>query len=312
VLGSALAATLCAVPAFAQGRAGGATDLQPIDLTPLRLPTKDQEFSTMQNLRTTVLYKLPAKMFLNASVENSLRLETNAFQTRHNQRADMIYRVLPDATVGYAFTPTTRVAANYFMFHDLYADYGSQLSRTVHSVGLRGDKDWRINPRTVVTTSLMGRELFISRQPDLFDILPSVALSRRVGDRAVMYGSVLGQIRFRDFLGGRFQEGDQFYSLGSVYRGQKWVGSADATWIDNFGNGNLRFGPNSNHLMVLTLEGGRRLSQTIPVIAFVRAQPIFNIGAANQGFAGFNMRLFGGIRVEVSKPALFPMQLQSK
>lgn len=266
----------------------------------------------MQGLRTTVLYKLPAKMFVNASVENSLRLETNAFQTRHNQRADMIYRVLPDVTVGYAFNPTTRVAANYFMFHDLYADYGSQLSRTVHSVGLRADKDFRISPRTVFTTSIMNRELFITRQPSLNDILPSVALSHRVGERGAVYGSVLGQIRFRDFLGGRFQEGDQFYSIGSIYRGNKWIGALDATWIDNFGNGNLRFGPNSNHLMVLTAEGGRRLSQTIPIIAFVRAQPIFNIGASNQGFAGFNFRLFGGIRVEVSKPALFPMQLQSK
>jgi hypothetical protein len=310
-LGIALSQSLCSPSAFAQNR-GGATDLQPIDLTPLRLPTKDNEFSTMQNLRINTLYKLPAKMFVNVNVENSLRLETNAFQTRHSQRADMVYRVLPDVTLGYSLTPKMRVSANYFYFHDLYADHGASLSRNVHSVGLRADKDWTITPNTIVTTSVQDRELFITRNPALNDILPSVAVSHRVGDNAVIYSSVLGQLRFRDFMGGRFQEGDQFYSMGGVYRKDRWLGSADATLIDNFGKGKLRFGPDSNHIIVLTMEGGRRLTQTIPLIAFVRAQPIFNIGAANQGFAGFNMRLFGGLRLELSKPSLFPRDLKSK
>lgn len=288
-----------------------AADVQPIDLTPVRLPEKDNEFSTMQTFRTNALYKLPAKVFFNASVENSLRLETNVFQTQHNNQADMVYRVLPDVTLGYAFNKTTRVAANYFMFHDLYADHGSSLSRTVHSVGMRADKDFYINPRTIFTASVMNRNLFISRIPTVNDTLPSVSITRRVGENAAVYGSVLGQIRMRDFLGGRFQEGDQFYSMGAVYRDTKWVASADATLIDNFGVGRLRFGPNSNHLIVLTMEGGRRLSQKIPITAFVRAQPIFNIGQEKRaGFAGFNFRLFGGLRMEVSKPALFPEKLK--
>jgi hypothetical protein len=311
-LGIALSLALCSPSAFAQQNVGGSRDLQPIDLTPPRLPVKDNEFSTMQNMRINALYKLPAKMFFNANVENSLRLETNAFQTRHNQRADMVYRVLPNTTLGYSFDQKTRVSANYFYFHDLYADHGSSLSRNVHSISLRGDRDFYLNPTTVLTTSIQNRELFITKNPALNDILPSVALSHRVGDNTVLYGSVLGQIRMRDFLGGRFQEGDQFYSLGSVYSNNKWIASADATLIDNFGKGKLRFGPDSNHIIVLTMEGGRRLSQTIPVVAFVRAQPIFNIGAANAGFAGFNMRLFGGLRFEVSKPSLFPRDLKSK
>lgn len=293
-------------------RAGGATDLQPIDLTPVRLPERDNEFSTMQNLRINALYKLPARMYINGVVENSLRLETNAFQTTSHNQADMVYRVLPDMTVGYAFTPRTRVAANYFYFHDLYADHGASLSRNVHSVGMRADHDFQINPRTIITTSVMDRNLFISRYPVVNDILPSVSVTRRVGENAIVYSSVLGQIRFRDFIGGRFQEGDQFYSLGTVYRDNKWIGSADFTLIDNFGNGNLRLGPDSNHIIVLTMEGGRRVSQTIPLVAFIRAQPIFNIGSTQQGFSGFNMRLFGGLRLEVSKPALFPRDLKSK
>lgn len=311
LLGAALCSILCSSPAAAQ-RSGGATDLQPIDLTPVRLPVRDNEFSTMQNLRINALYKLPARMYINGVVENSLRLETNAFQTTSHNQADMVYRVLPDITVGYAFTPRTRVAANYFYFHDLYADHGASLSRNVHSVGMRADHDFQINPRTIITTSVMDRNLFISRYPVVNDILPSVSVSRRVGENAIVYSSVLGQIRFRDFIGGRFQEGDQFYSLGTVYRDNKWLGSADFTLIDNFGDGNLRLGPNSNHIIVLTMEGGRRVSQTIPLVAFIRAQPIFNIGSSQQGFSGFNMRLFGGLRLEVSKPALFPRDLKSK
>jgi hypothetical protein len=311
LLGASLSLSLCSLPSFAQ-RSGGGTDLQPIDLTPLRLPERDNEFSTMQNMRINALYKLPAKMFINAYVENSLRLETNAFQTRHNQQADMVYRVLPDITMGYSFTPKTRVAANYFYFHDLYADHGASLSRNIHSVGLRADHDFQISPNTIITTGVMDRNLFISRYPIVNDILPSVSVSRRVSDNAFLYSSVLGQIRMRDFLGGRFQEGDQFYSMGAVYRDNKWIASADATLIDNFGKGNLRLGPDSNHIIVLTMEGGRRLSQTVPLVAFVRAQPIFNIGSSQQGYAGFNMRLFGGLRMEVSKPALFPRDLKSK
>jgi hypothetical protein len=275
------------------------------------MPERDNEFSTMQQMRINALYKLPAKMYINANVENSLRLETNAFQTTSHNQADMIYRVLPDTTIGYAFTPQSRVSANYFYFHDLYADHGHSLSRNVHSVGMRAEHDFQINPTTIVTTSIMDRELFITRFPALNDILPSVSLSHRVADNAVVYSSVLGQLRFRDFIGGKFQEGDQFYSLGSIYRGKRWIGSADATLIDNFGNGNLRFGPNSNHIIVLTMEGGRRLTQTVPLVAFVRAQPIFNIGSSQQGFAGFNMRLFGGLRLELSKPALFPRDLKN-
>jgi hypothetical protein len=290
----------------------GGADLQPIDLTPVRLPERGRAFGTLQNFRTGALYYLPAKMFVNINVENSLRLETNVFQTQKHPSTTGVYRIVPDVTIGYAPNRTTRVSANYFMFNDTYITHAASLDRTVQSVGFTGAKDFYLNPLTVLTTSVMARELFITKSKNLSDILPSISLVRRVGTYGAVYSSVLGQIRWQDIIGSKFMEGDQFYSVGAVYRRPRWSVLADTTLIDNFGKGNLRGGPNSNHLIVMTMEANRRLSSRVPLVAFVRAQPIFNMGQEKrQGFAGFNFRLFGGLRLELSKPAIFPVKLRA-
>ena len=283
---------------------------QPFDLTPVKLPERGAAFAPMQNFKTSALYHLPARMYLNATVENTLRLETNVLQTHKRYHSDMIYRVLPNVTMGYAFTKTTRVAANYFMFRDQYMANNHLLSRTIHSVGFRADHDFLLTPRTTLTTSLMARELFITRAEELNDIIPSVTVVHRVGNAGIVYGSVLGQLRWTDVLG-KFQEGDQFYSVGGVYRTPKWTFIADTTLVDNFGNRNLRGGAQSNHVIVTTLEAGRKISSRLPLTAFVRAEPIFNIGNNKRvGFSGVNFRIFGGIRAEISKPAIFPVRLR--
>jgi hypothetical protein len=62
----------------------------------------------------------------------------------------------------------------------------------------------------------------------------------------------------------------------------------------------------------MSMEAARKVSSRLPVVAFVRAQPIFNIGQQYRtGYSNFNFRLFGGIRAEVSKPAIFPVKLHS-
>jgi hypothetical protein len=301
--------------------------IQPIDLTPVRLPERGGAFSTMQNLRTGVLYALPAKMFFNLNVENSLRLETNVFQTTNNQKTTGVYRVLPDVTVGYAPTKKTRLSAGYFFFRDTYIDHAHSLDRNVNSVQVRADRDFYLSPTTVLTTSLVGRELFVTQMLPVSDIQPVASLVKRVGTYGAAYGQVLGQFRFHDVLK-EYQEFDQFYSAGYIYRKPKWALLSDVTLIDEFGKGDLRGGgtpqiispsgipgvafPSSNHLIVLTLEANRRISSRVPLVAFVRAQPIFNFGQqTRQGFAGVDFRLFGGLRLEISKPAIFPVKLRS-
>jgi len=288
---------------------------QQFDLTPIKIPERGAAFSTMDSYKARMLYKLPARMFFSGTCENSLRLETNVFQTSSNPQADAVYRVLPNLTVGYAVTRRTRVSSNFFFFRDQYASRDSQLSRNIYSVGLRADHDFTINEKTTLTTGLFCRELFFnlnnSGTPPLADIIPSAVMVRRVGQHGAAYASVMGQVRFQKMLD-RFQEFDQFYSVGYIHRRSPWVMTADCTFLTNFGNSNLR-GGNNNQTFVLTGEVARQLHRNIPIAAFVRAEPIFNMGAnSSNGLAGFNFRLYGGLRAEVSKPAIFPTKLASK
>ncbi len=282
-----------------------------LDLAPVKLPERTSANFQTNQFQTGLLYKLPARMFFLSSTENSLRCETNVLQTLHRNRADMIYRCLPNVTVGYALTKTTRVAANYFYLRDQYTRNSHFLSRNIHSIGFQINQDIPISPKTNVTLGFMGRQLLLSRFQPLSDLLPSVQVTRRVGSRGVIYGGVLGQIRFRNTLG-KFQEGDQFYNVGGIYRTPRWQFLWDNTFITNFGNRKLRFGPN-NQNMIMTLQADYRVSPKLPLIAFVRAEPIFNIGA-NQaiGFAGFNFRIFGGLRVDLSKAPVFPVTTAKK
>ncbi len=284
---------------------------QPIDLTPVPLPKSTPASESMRLFNTTALYYLPPKLFFNLYTENSLRYENNVFQTRSHALGDMIYRVYPDMTLGYALNRKTRISANYFMYRDNYGWHAHSLDRTVHSLSLRADRDFYLSPTTVLTTSVSGRQLFITRARDLSDIMPQATVVHRVGAYGAVYGSVIGQLRFQHTLG-RWQEGDQFYSIGAIYKKPMWRALADFTWIDLFGDPRQRFGVQSNHQAVITLEAGRRVSQVIPLVAFLRVQPIFNVGEEKKaGFAPFDLRLFTGVRLELAKPAIFPVKLRS-
>ena len=295
----------------AENSAGrGADPPQQFDLTPVRLPERGSAFGPMQNFKTSALYHLPAKMFVDASCENTLRFESNVLQRTQNVRSDAVYRVFPNVTAGYAFTRKTRISTNFFYFRDEYFN-NSRISRNIASLGIQGAHDFQITPRTTFTSSLFARELFITHSHSLVDIIPGGTVFHRVGRSGGVYASVLGQLRWANFLK-RWQEGDQFYSFGALYRTPKWTFVWDNTLIDNFGAPGLRGGVATNHQIIMSMEAARKVSSKVPVVAFVRAQPIFNIGQDNrQGFSGFNLRLFGGFRTEISKPAIFPVKLRS-
>lgn len=290
----------------------GDQDIQPIDLTPVKLPERGGAFNTFDAYKAGLLYRLPARVFFNATCENSLRLETNVFQTDSHGSADMVYRVLPNVTVGYALTKRTRVSSNFFFFRDQYTRKATQLGRNIYSVGFRADHDIPIGEKTNVTASFFARELFFNvhraTPTPLCDLIPQLVIVRRVGTGGAIYGSVLGQIRFTNMLD-RFQEGDQFYSVGGVWRKRPWIFTADTTFITNFGNSFLRGAPN-NQVMILTLEAGRRIHPKVPLTAFCRVEPIFNMTSNTAGTAGFNFRVFGGLRAEMAKPAIFPVKLK--
>ncbi len=283
----------------------GSSDTMPVDLTPVQLPSRT---SALESAKEDALFHLPAQMFFSGTMENSIRLETNVFQTLHHQRQDMVYRVLPNVTLGYALTRKTRISANYFFLRDTYADHGHALSRNIQNVGFEIDHDFTLTNKTTLTTGFFARELFLTHSRPLNDLLPSATLVHRVSPASIVYGSVTGQLRWVDVLG-EWQEGDQFYAIGTVYRKNLWSFSTNATLVDNFGKRRLRGGAN-NQIIILTTELDRQLSRKLPVVAFIEAQPIFNMGAnESPGFAGFNFRLYGGLRISVAKPALFPVKV---
>lgn len=280
-------------------------DELPIDLSPVDLPERSAGLSSLQ---TSALYKLPGRMFFDANVENSGRLDTNVFATLNRNRADYVYRILPNVTLGYAFTPKTRISTNYFYLRDNYSLNAHALDRSIHSIGFALNHDFTLNPSTTVTTGFMARQLLITRSPALSDFLPSVVAVKRMSPKSYLYSSATGQFRFRDTVR-EYQEVDQFYSFGGIRRDQKWTFLADTTFVSNLGKVRLRQGHN-NQMFILTMEADRPIVRGLPVVAFVRAQPIFNIGAnASPGYAGFEFRLFGGIRLDLSKPAVFPVKL---
>ncbi len=175
-------------------------DTQQFDLTPIKIPERGAAFSNFDSYKARMLYRLPARMFFSGTCENSLRLETNVFQTSRNPQADLVYRVLPNLTVGYALNRKTRLSSNFFFFRDQYASKDNILSRNIYSVGLRADRDFTINDKTTMTAGLFCRELFFnlsSSSPPLSDIIPSAVVVRRIGTHGAAYGSVMGQVRFQ-------------------------------------------------------------------------------------------------------------------
>lgn len=288
-------------------------DTQPIDLTPVNLPRRAPSFDRFDRFNSSMLYHLPAKMFFSAVVDNSVRLETNVFQTNSRSSSDLVYRVLPNITVGYALDKKTRVSWNYFLLRDQYTKFNNPLSRDFHSTGWRIDRDFRLPKDYNLSVGFFGRALFANldylNETFFNDLIPSVTITKRVSPRAIAYGSCLGQIRFREMLH-EYQEFDQFYSGGIVYRKRNWQVLADGTLVSNFGKPRLRGGKN-NQIIILTQEIARKVHHRVPIQLFVRGQEIFNMGAPQSpGFAGFNYRIFGGFRVTVAKPPIFPIKLK--
>lgn len=295
---------------------GNTGDTRDFDLTPVSLPRRNPTFNRMEGFQGSFVHALPPKLFFSAFVDNSLRLETNVYQTKNHYRQDMIYRVLPNTVLGWALTRKTRVSANYFFLRDQYTKYANPLDRNFHSVGGQIDHDFYTSNKWQVTGSFFARALFTT--PDEFssqffnDLLPSVSVLRYAGMNTRIYGTVMGQIRFREVLS-RFQEGDQFYSIGAIHNKNRWQFLGDFTLNNNFGNSNLRQGHN-NQVIILTEEVAYRLPKMpLPIEPYIRCQQIFNMGAnSSPGYAGINTRVFGGIRAWVAKPVIYPVKLAEK
>lgn len=222
-------------------------------------------------------------------------------------REDRIFRVLPNITAGFQLTPRLRVFGNYFMIRDsLWSN--TKLNTTIQSVAYGIQKDIPLGPKANLQLEMQARSLFQPHQEPLFDFLPSATVSYIATARTVFFANALAQLRGKFYMQAPTREIDPFYTWGMLHQRGGWSFSASTTFVQNFrepfaSNASI---PINNYSFISDFEVARRLFRQLPGMqAFIRAEPIWNMKSGNTfGLAGTDFRLYYGIRMAVSKPAL--------
>jgi hypothetical protein len=237
----------------------------------------------------------------------SLRWEQTSQQLAIVNREDRIFRVLPNVTAGFAITPRTRVFANYFMIRDSLWD-NTRLNTTIQSLAYGVQKDIPIGQRANLQLEMQARSLFQAHQEPLFDFLPGITFSMVATPRTVLFVNALAQMRGKFYMQAPTRELDPFYTWGALHQRGGWSFSASTTFVQNFrepfaSNASI---PINNYSFISDFEVARRLFRQLPGLqAFIRAEPIWNMEAHNRfGLSGTDFRLYTGIRMSLTKPAL--------
>jgi hypothetical protein len=283
---------------------------------------------------------------MNFSVENSLRYESNPYQNppassliynffqttplskitlpaiqalntnvRNSRAHDGVFRTAPNITMGWCLTPNTRVYSNYFMFRDTFMQY-FPLDTTVQSVGGGIQHDVHIGRRGNLQFDLQARELFQSRQIPVFDYIPAITYSHAFSPSTVGYVSTLLQLRGRNPFVAPTREIDPFYNFGFFTQYKGWTFSNNNTFVQNFrqpfGAGALI--PVNSYSWINDYEISHPIPCRVPgLVAFIRAEPIFNFHSkATPGLSGFDFRIYGGVRLVLSKPPISAKELEIK
>ena len=324
------------LPAIPQTNQAPTTTILPTDTLPL--PAVQNRMTFAENLQLRILQKLPSRFYFNSTVETSFRDETNPFQfpkkeslmrqlpqpaiwrllsyTQQAQlydvvglvaRNDMCYRVLPNVTGGWTFTPRTRVYGNYFMIRDALMHL-MRLNTVIHSIGMGIQQDIPVTSRGNLQAEFQFRELYQLHQQSVFDFLPGLTLSYVLTPRIVLFGNALFQLRGKAFFQAPVKEMDPFFTWGGLYQKNGWTFSASTTLVQNFrmpfrGDSTI---PVNNYSFISDFEISRRVIKQLPGLqAFLRAEPIWNFhGKDKPGLSGMDFRLFWGLRMAFAKPAL--------
>ena len=219
----------------------------------------------------------------------------------------MIFRILPNITAGWNVGDYTSIYCNYFMIKDIYGNNTSLNFPTTQSVSMGARHDFLIGRRTDLQLDFQARQLWQTAGIRQADLLPALNLTRSVGSNTVLFASAVLQMRSGEFFQGATRELDPFYSIGGVYRRGKWTFVATNTLVTNFRSPPFHFSvpQQSNNSMVADFEVFRPISDKVPgLVSFVRAEPIWNWNSNRlPGLSGFDLRIFGGLRLSLSKPA---------
>lgn len=305
----------------------------PTDQLPSQIELRPR--SALEQLHTKVLQKLPEKLYFTTSVETSFRYETNPFQFPTKRKLlrkfppppifrqldvfqqdrfydvlglvnndDSIFRVLPNATVGWALTPNVRVGGNYFLIRDQLS-HNVRLNTVVQSLGGFIQRDFRIGAKANLLVDMQARELLTLHQLPQFDFLPTISLSYPVTPSFVAYTSTILQLRGRKPFRAPTREIDPFYTVGALWQRRNWIFVASGTFFQAFRE---PFRQNAvisqdSYSFILDFEISRRILPKIPGLqAFVRAEPIYNLHSdGTPGLSGMDFRFFYGLRVSAIK-----------
>ncbi|MBX9877062.1 MAG: hypothetical protein K2Y22_01265 [Candidatus Obscuribacterales bacterium] len=309
----------------------------PTDVVPL--PAAEERLSFGENLQLRILQRLPARLYFNGSCESTFRIETNPFQFPKKSTFikknfppppvfaqlnafqqndffrqlsfinafDVVFRVLPNVTIGWTLTPRTRVFGNFFMIRDSLM-HEVRLNTTIFSVAYGIQQDVPITRRGNLQIECQARELMQQNGTPVFDLLPALTFSYILTPRMVLFANTLLQARGRGYFKPATRELDPFFTFGGLYQRGGWSVSATGTYVQNWremygANASI---PINNQSWICDFEVARRLFKELSGLqAFVRAEPIWNFGSHNTaGLAGFDYRFFWGLRMAMGKPPL--------
>lgn len=276
----------------------------PTDVTPTGIGQEKELIRP--GFRFYLMQKLPPRMWFTSSTEITQRLETNVFFTERDPRADYVFRVNPNATLGYNILPRTSVYSSWFLIKDVFADHGVLSYPTTQSLsgGLRHEIP--VKARTNIQLDYQIRELWQAAHLRQADMIPGVTVTHVFTPKLIGFGNIQLQMRSRNIFQGPTREIDPFYTVGLLYRFRQWNLVITDTLVTNFRYRDAI--PNqSNNSMIADIEVSRPISKKLPgVVAFVRAEPIWNWGSRGvPGLSGFDFRLFSGFRISIDKPSYY-------
>ena len=277
--------------------------LTPVDITPVNI---NREQQLLRPGNTYYLFnKLPPQLWFNVSAETSQRYESNVFFSRTRYRSDYVYRILPNITLGYETFKKVSVYCNYFVIKDVFIGHGQLTFPTTQSVSSGLRRDFTISPLTNLQLDFQARELWQTSHLHQADLIPGLTLTRFLTPHAIVYANTLLQMRGRYYTVAPTREIDPFYTLGALYTKGSWMFSTVGTLVTNFRHPPFNDAiPNqSNNSIICDFEVSHPIPKLPYVVAFVRAEPIFNWNARGvQGLSGMDFRLFSGIRMTFAKP----------
>lgn len=290
----------------AQANARGADfnpTILPTDLTPLSRSAESALLS--RQIRFAIMKKLPTRLWFNLTTEVSQRYESNVFFTYSHHKGDYAFRVLPNITIGYNVLPHTSVYCNYFVIKDQFAVHDVLSIPTTQSLALGVRHDLPVGRKTSLQFDFQARELWQSRNLHQADFLPSVSVTHVVRPRTYLFGSLLLQLRGRDYFVAPTREIDPFYTIGLIHQRGQWTFSATDTMVTNFRSPPFRTSipRQGNVSMIADFEVAHPVTRKIPgLVAFIRAEPVWNWSSHKRpGLSGFDIRIFGGLRLSVNK-----------